>query len=351
MNEWLAVIGGAPPVDEPVQLARPDSIVRQSVRLRVGRRDRDAVCELDRSGIRVSGALGGRSIAWRDARSISVDRGRVDVVSPKGSLSMAIALAGVTEPDLAPLFARVLEEGRAGILEPHRGALHELALGIDRSFERFADSDDPVVPLAVGGFAALIGIVLVAALPVILELAARVEPAPGAFVVLPRIAPIDPRVVVTGFAGAMALGAGVGHLALGPSALTWARGTLRGWHRNAVGLDGLVRRSVARLMLAPRVAAVVAAVALVTLVPSAFARTVVDAGGIHEASGLPLLWRDRSWAELADVVPLAVGFAERPEGFATVLEFSDGERLSTRGKNLAGGSERALFEFSRAHAR
>ena len=70
-------MGLAGSVDEPVPVARPGVTVQQTVRLRVGRRERDARGELDRVAIRLSGALGGRSIAWRDARSISVDRGRV----------------------------------------------------------------------------------------------------------------------------------------------------------------------------------------------------------------------------------------------------------------------------------
>ena len=40
-----------------------------------------------------------------------------------------------------------------------------------------------------------------------------------------------------------------------------------------------------------------------------------------------------------------------PEGFATRLVFSDGSDLSTRGRDLAGGSERAFYDFARAHAR
>ena len=37
----------APPVSEPVQVARPGALVRQTVRLRVGRRERDALCEVE----------------------------------------------------------------------------------------------------------------------------------------------------------------------------------------------------------------------------------------------------------------------------------------------------------------
>jgi hypothetical protein len=52
-----------------------------------------------------------------------------------------------------------------------------------------------------------------------------------------------------------------------------------------------------------------------------------------------------------DVVAVAVGFGERSEGFDTMLVFSDGSKLSTRGRDLVGGSERALFDLARAHAR
>ncbi|HEV2249733.1 MAG TPA: hypothetical protein VGT60_04420 [Candidatus Limnocylindria bacterium] len=353
MNErsLRAALGAAGPVAAPVQVARPDALVRQTVRVRDGRHERAALCELDPAGIRITGPEVSRTIPWRDARSISVDRGRILIVSPAGSLAVVLVLDGVSEPELAPPFARVLEAGRAGTLGTSTGARHELALGIDRALERFGDADDPVVPIAIAIFSALAGLVLVAAIPAILQLAAHVQPGPGAFAVMPRIAIFDPRTIVAGLGSASALAVAVGRVALGPSATVWARGTLRGWHRNAYGVEAAARRAIARLMLAPRAAAIAAAIAIGTLVPSAFARAVVDQAGIHEASGLPFLARDRPWAEVTEVVPVAVGFAERAEGFATTLVFSDGSDLSTRGRDLAGGSERAFYDFARAHAR
>jgi hypothetical protein len=333
-------------------LARPSVMLRQTVRLRDGRRDRDGLCALDASGVRVSGGtLAARYIAWPDLRSITVERGRVDIVSPNGLISMAVTLDGVSEPDLAPLFARVLEEGRKGTLDP-TGALHELTLGVDRAVEGFADADDPVVPLVVGGFAVVAGIMLGAALPMVVVLAAHVQPTQaGTFAILPRVASFDPRVIVAAFAASIALAAAVGRLALGPAAATWARGTVRGWHRNAEGFEAAARRIAAQLMLAPRLAAVVAAIAFATLVPSVFARTTLDNVGIHQASGLPFIGGERSWAQLAGVTPIEVGFGERVEGFDTQLVFSDGSTLSTRGQDLVGGSERAFYDFARAQAR
>jgi hypothetical protein len=351
MDERLVAIGLARPVQEPVHIARPSALVRQAVRVREGHRDRAALCELDANGIRIGDTGAALTIAWRDLRSISVDRGRVRVVSPGGTVVLSIAPDGVPEPDLAPLFGRVLEEGRDGRLEPGAGALHELTLGMDRSLESFADADDPVVPLAVGAFAAVAGLVLVAALPTVVMLAARADPGPGGFALMPRIAFFDPRVIVAAFALSVALAVAVGRLALGPAAATWARGTTRGWHHNAVGAEESARRIVARLMLAPGLAALVAAIALGSLAPSAFARTVLDQGGIHQASGLPFLSRDHPWADLIAVDPITVGFGERADGFDTQLSFSDGSRMSTRGQDIVGGSERAVYDFARAHTR
>jgi hypothetical protein len=338
-------------VEEPVLVARPNALVRQTVSVRDGRRRRDALCELDQSGIRITGAEIALAIPWRDARSISVDRGQTIVISGVGSTAITILLDGVGEPGLAPLFARVLEEGRAGTLASPTGARHEFVLGIDRVLEGFADADDPIVPIAVGVCTVLAGLVIIAALPATVQLAARIQPAPGAFALLPRIAFFDPRTIVAAFAAAAALSVVVARTALGPAAASWARGALRGWHRNVDGVEAVARRAIARLMLAPRLAAVIAAVAVITLLPSAFARTVVDGDGVHEASGFPFVSWDHAWAELNNVVPIAVGYAERAEGFDTMLVFTDGSKVSTRGRELVGGSERALYDLARSHAR
>jgi hypothetical protein len=338
-------------VKTPAAAARSGLSVRQTIRLRDGWRDHDAVCDVDGSGMRISGTEPERFIPWPDLRSITVERDRVEIVSPSGSLNMAIALDGVSEPDLAPLFARMLEEGRAGALDP-TGAVHELTLGIDRAAERFADADDPVVPAVVGGFAVVASVMLGAAIPMLVVLSSHVQGVPlGTFAILPRVASFDPRVIVAAFASAIALAAAAGRLALGPSLEAWARGTLRGWHRNARSFDAAARRTGAWLTLRPGRAAIVAAVTLVTLVPAVFARTTLETAGIHESSGLPFISRDRSWAELADVTSVTVSSGERAEGFDVQLVFSDGSTVSTRGHDVVGGTQKALYDFARAQAR
>jgi len=331
-------------------LARPGALVRQAVRIHDGLRERDGLCELDTTGIRITDRQTSRFVAWPDARSVVADRGRVRIVSPSGPIVLSIVLDGVTEPGLAPFFARVLADGRSGTFDP-TGALHELTLATDHAVEGFTDADDPVVPLAIGGFAAMAGVILLVAVPVGLQLAARITPAAGAFAILPHLAWFDPRVLVAAFAGGATLAAAVARIALGPAAVAWGRGTLRGWHHNAAGLEDQMRRAVARLVLLPRAMALVAVVALLLAAPSAFARTVVDADGLHVASGLPFLSTDVDWSVVTDVVPVVVGFAERPEGFVTTLVLADGSRVSTRGRDLVGGSERAFYDFSRAHGR
>lgn len=351
VDERLAALGFASPVADPVQVARPTALLRQAVRVRDGRRERDALCELDTAGIRLTDRRSALTIAWRDARSIIADRGRVQMITSAGTVSLAIALDGVVEPGLSALFAQVLIEGRNGVLDPHTGALHELTLGIDRAIEAFGDADDPIVPLIVAGFALMVGLVLMAAIPTVLQLAARVAPRPGGFAILPRISSFDPRTLVAAFAAGAALAAAVGRAALGPPAASWARGTLRGWHRGGSGPLERARRAVAWLVLGSRTSLMAAAVALLVLAPSAFARTLIDADGIHSASGLPFGAADRRWSDVRDVVPVAVSFDERSVGFETVLVLADGSRVSTRGRDLIGGTQRAFFDFARAAIR
>lgn len=331
-------------------LARPGALLRQTVRIHDGLRARDALCELDGSGLRITDERGTRAIPWPDARSVIADRGRVRIVSPAGPIALSIALDGVADPDLAPFFAQVLADARRGTLSG-AGALHELTRAIDGTIEGFTDVDDPVIPLAVGGFAVMAGVILLAAVPFAAQAAGHLVPAAGTFAILPRSSALDPRVLVAAFAGGAALAAAIAHLALGRSATAWARGTLRGWHHNAGGVEGLARRGIARIVLFGRSALLLAAVALLLALQPAFARTVVDVDGLHIASGLPFLSSDVAWSAVTDVVPVAVGFGERAEGFVVTLVLTDGSRVSTRGRDLVGGSERAFYDFSRARVR
>ena len=350
MDERLLAIAPVRQRAEALTAVRPGAVLRQAVRVRDGWREHDSLCEVDPVRLRLTDARGARSFAWPDLRSISVEGDRVRVVTPTAVIELTPALDGVGEPTLAPAFARALEQARAGTLDPTTGALHDLANATDRAVDAFAEADDPFVPAATIACSAIVGLILAAAIPMALQLAARVAPVAGTFVVQPRIAAYDPRTLIAAFALAAGLAAAAARIGLGEPARTWARGTLRGWHRNAPPIEAAVRRAIARLVLYPRVVALAGAVAVALLLPSAFMRTTVDQSGIHSASGLPLLSRDQAWADVMEVVPLGVGIAERPEGFAVQLVFRDGSRWSTRGRDLLGGTERMLFEFASARA-
>lgn len=348
--ERLAAAAAARVTGGPITIARPGSALRQAVRIHGRSGTRAALCELDGAGIRITDDRRRLEIAWRDVRSVVAERGRVRLVSPREIVTLSLSLDGVAEPGLSPFFAQVVSDGRRGTLTAE-GSLHELARAIDETVDGFADGDDPVVPLAVGGLAVMAGIILLAAIPYALELAARITPAPGAFVLLPRVSGADPRVIAASVAGGSAIAALVARMALGAGAAAWARGTVRGWHRNAAGIEDRVRRAVAWSVLSPWPLLAATALALGLAVPAAFARTVIDAAGIHAASGFPLLSTEVGWSAVTDVVPVTVGFSERPEGFVTELVLADGSRVSTRGRDLIGGSERSLYDFSRARAR
>lgn len=350
MDERLAAAGRAASGGTAALVGRPGALASQTVRLCEGRRGRDALCEVEAAGLRLSTTTERRAIAWRDLRSIAVQAGEVRIVTPSAALRLAVTLDAVVEPGLAAPFAAVLLAGREGTLAAGVGALHELARARDAAIEVFAEHDDPAVPLAVGGLAVVGALVLGLALAPLLALLARTGSPPDGFVLLPRPAALDPRLVVAALAGSGAIAGAAARLALGPVAASWARGTLRGWHRDG-GLAGRARSALAQVVLGAIQLAAVALAALLVAAPAAFARTVVDANGIHRATGLPLLSRDVPWSAVADVVPLAVGFTERAEGFETVLVLDDGERISTRDRDLAGGSVRAFYDFARLHAR
>lgn len=333
-----------------MHVARPRSIVTQAVRVHVGLRAHDAICELDGSAIRITDRSGTRAIPWADARSVTAEHGRVRIVSPNGTVVLSIALDGVAEPALAPFFARVLADGRRGTLSS-AGALHELTRAIDATIEGFTDTDDPVIPLAIGGFAVMVGLILLAAVPFVAQFAARVAPAPGTFVILPHVSSLDPRVLVAAFAAGAAFATAITRFVLGASAVAWARGTLRHWHHNATVAEDIVRRAVAYLLLFPRIVVAVAVIGLLLTLQPAFARTVVDRDGLHLASGVPLVSTDVPWSDVSEIIPVAVGFGERQEGFTTTFVLAGGSRISTRGRDLVGGPERSLYDFSKAHAR
>jgi len=337
----------AAPAVAPVTVARPDALLRRPVLLREGRREIPALLEAVSGGVRVTASGAPRTIAWSGITAAYQERGRVVIVTPHQRWELALSVDGVAEPSLSPYLVAVLAEGRRGALDPVGGPLHELANASDRVIDTFGDADDPIVPLAVGSFTLVAAALFAVILPVAVEIVVRRGVAPGSFAIDPRIAALDPRGIAAAAMLAAALASWSARYALGEAAGAWARGTLRGWHRNAVPVERVLRSLLAHVLLTPGRIALGGLAALVLLLPSAAARTTVDASGIHQRFGLPLIGVDRAWTQVVDVVPVAVGIGERPEGFATTLVLADGTRISTRGSDLAGGGERQLFEHAR----
>lgn len=353
MDERLAALGLAAPAAPaaplpPIVAARPDALLRRTVLVREGRRQIAGLLEIGPAGLRLTAGGAPRSMGWSVISAAEAVRGWVVVTAQHQRWELALSVDGVAEPGLAAFLAAVIVEGMRAPLDPVGGAVHELVNASDRVVDSFADADDPIVPIAVGSFTLLAAALFVVMLPVAVEIAARRAVAPGAFAIDPRIAAFDPRALVAAVACAAALATASARYALGPSAATWARGTLRGWHRNAVPAERAVRLLLARALLAPGRLALGGLIALVLLLPSAAARTTIDDSGIQVRFGLPLVGVDHRWSEVTEVIPVAVGIGERTEGFATTLVLQDGTRITTRGNDLSGGSERQLFERARA---
>jgi len=355
MDERLAALGLAAPVAPaaplpPVVAARPDALERRTVLVREGRGRVAGLLEIGPAGMRLTASGAPRTTGWSSITEARAERGRVIITLPHQRWELEPAVDGIAEPTLAPLLAAVIAEGRRGSLDPVGGALHELANASDRLIDSFGDADDPIVPVAVGSFTMLAATLFAVMLPVVVEIAVRRAVPAGGFAIDPRIGAFDPRAIVASAALAAALASWSARYALGPSAAAWARGTLRGWHHNAVPAERAIRLLLAHVLLRPGQIALAGLAALVLLLPSAAARTTLDASGIHQSVGLPLLGADHIWREVVEVVPVAVGIGERAEGFATTLILRDGTRISTRGSDLSGGGERQLFEHARVWA-
>jgi hypothetical protein len=92
----------------------------------------------------------------------------------------------------------------------------------------FAEHDDPFVPAVAGALFAFIFFAGLFILPEIVNLASDIRPPAGAFVVQPRYGWFDVRSFVMAVGLSALLTRLVLRLGLGSSALSWARGTVRG---------------------------------------------------------------------------------------------------------------------------
>lgn len=332
-----------PPAD-PEPLPESDLLLRTSVVH--GLRPRCAELSLERLGLRVSGE---RPVAmrWSDVTRLEVRRGRVRVHARSAAVALSPAIDGVAAPELNAAFARVLSDARAGCLDLQGTAVHELQNATDAVRDTFAESDDAFVPLALGGALVALSIVLALALPEILAFATRPAAPPNAFVLGGRLAAFDPRVVILALAAAAAATSLAARAALGAHATSWARGTLRGWHRERPTIVARLRRGLALVFLHPALAGAVAALALAAAVPGARSHASVDAAGVRALGGLPAFDRSAAWPDVEEVVAIAAAGPEHPQGLAVLVRFRDGTVLSTQDRPVRNASDRALLELAR----
>ena len=129
---------------------------------------------------------------------------------------------------------------------------------------------------------------------------------------------------------------------LGPSALSWARGSVRGWHTTGPMALRIATRELARLLLSTSVAAAALFLGFAAFAPTVATTLVVDSAGLREVVPLPIIGIDRQWSGVTDVQK-----SEGPgrlEGFGVTVFFSDGRWVTSIDHDLSGGTDGQLLK-------
>lgn len=297
---------------------------------------------LEQQGFRIDGKEP-IDVAWTDVRDIKPRRGRVVVRTKGRPVVFGIPVEGVAEPTLAGPLARVVKEASGGSLDLAGSAFLELQNATDSLRDQFHDEDDPLVPTVVGLVFGLAGLTFTALMPDALAIATRTPVAAGAYLLDYPLAGFDPRILAAAFGLAAMLAAGIVRVAMGKAATGWARGTLRGWHEGGRRSVALIRRGLAAIVLNPAIAAAVLLAAIVTMLPSARAQTVIDGSGLHIMRALPFFDDNRAWTSVKDMKTVEAPTVQHFEGFAVVFTFNDNSQISTLDGRLRGGTDRQLL--------
>jgi hypothetical protein len=302
---------------------------------------------LERLGFRLAGPAP-LAVRWSDVTRVDVGLGYVNVRTKRGTARMAMAIDGVAAPELNAGFARVIDEARGGAFEPDGSAVHELQNGLDAVRDTFHSSDDPFIPLAMGGALTGLAAVLALALPEILAFLTRPAVPANAFVLGSRLGILDPRVIFLAVTLAAVATAAAARAALGAHAASWARGTLRGWHIERPSPLAHARKVLALAFLYPAIGAAAALIALAAALPSARSHATVDPTGIAVVRPLPMLDRAAGWSEVGEIVTLAASGSDHPHGVAALVRARDGSSLvSTLELPLRNATDRYFLELTR----
>jgi hypothetical protein len=286
------------------------------------------------------------AVPWSEVTVVAA-RGHVIVRTKAGTIAFALALEGVGEPTLAAPFARVLNEARNGSLDLSGTAFNDLQNAMDALRDRFYEGDDALLPAMLGAAMALLTLVFTILLPDALAIGTLPAPAADGFLIGSRVSPLDPRVVLAATGAAGMLAAFAAWAALGHQAGAWARGTLRGWHRERTALIGPARRAMALVVRSPALGAAAVLLGVVAALPSARTQTIVDATGVTTVHELPFLDRHSPWSSVSELLTVPAPGGRHAEGVAVLIRFGNGPALNTSDLYVRNGTDRQMYEMAR----
>ena len=317
--------------------------------------------ELSPMGFALVGLRTGTAYTWNEVKDIRSSRGRLEIkteadrervvktkesttVQPyveKLTRALVISIDGATEPGFAPYIAKVMQDMKAQTFNYHATSWLEYENALERVRGEFAEHDDPFVPAVAGALFAFIFVAGLFILPEIVNLASDIKPPAGAFVVQPRYSWFDIRSLVMAVGLSALLTRLVLRLGLGSSALSWARGSVRGWHTSGPLPLRIATRELARLLLSTTFAAAALFLGFAAFAPTVAQTLVIDSVGLREVVPFPIIGVDRKWQEV-DKVEKSVG-PGRLEGFGVTVFFRDGRWVSTVDRDLSGGTDGQLL--------
>ncbi|HJW50050.1 MAG TPA: hypothetical protein VJ726_11585 [Candidatus Limnocylindria bacterium] len=318
--------------------------------------------ELSPMGFALVGLRSGTAYTWNEVKDIRASRGRLEIkteadrertvktkesttIQPyveKVTRALVISIDGATEPGFAPYIAKVMQDMKAQTFNYHATSWLEYENALERVRGEFAEHDDPFVPAVAGALFAFIFVAGLFILPEIVNLASDIKPPAGAFVVQPRYGWFDIRSFVMAIGLSALLTRLVLRLGLGSSALSWARGSVRGWHTSGPLPLRIASRELARLLLGTSFAAAALFLGFAAFAPTVASTLVIDSVGLREVVPLPLIGVDKKWSEVSDVQK-----SEGPgrlEGFGVTVFFRDGRWVTTVDHDLPGGTDGQLYQ-------
>jgi hypothetical protein len=341
-------------------ISKHPNVIKNDVRFGYLGRSR---LELSPIGVALVGLRSGTAYTWNEVKDIQSSRGalvikteadREKLVKTKESTTMqpyveklnrslVVSIDGAAEPGLAPYVAKVMQDMKAQTFNYHATSWLEYENALERTRSEFSEHDDPFVPAVAGALFAFIFVAGLFILPEIVNLASDIRPpaGSGAFVVQPRYSWLDVRSFVMAVGLSALLTRLVLRLGLGSSALSWARGSVRGWHTTGPAPLRIATRELARLLLGTTVAAAALFLGFAAYAPTVASTLVIDNVGVRDVVPLPFIGVDKKWFEV-EKVEKSDG-PGRLEGFGVTVFFSGGRWVSTVDHDLSGGTDGQLL--------